>query len=110
MKRILFLLYILAAIIFDLSAQVNKYSVPMVRNYITEITQGSEQNWCITKDKFVGEHRRKFMKKNFKRLILDLQNYPMNIQKERFEKNLLDWRGPMPKIDDILVMGIKLNE
>ncbi len=51
MKKLL-LLYILTALISDLSAQINKYGVPMVRNYRTEVTQGSEQNWCIEKDRF----------------------------------------------------------
>lgn len=60
-------------------------------------------------DQFGGAHGRKFMKKNFKRLILDLQDYPMEKQKELFEKNLLEWRGPTPQIDDILVMGIRFD-
>ncbi len=60
-------------------------------------------------DQFGGPHGRKFMKKNFKRLIFDLQDYPMSQQKEIVEKNLLDWRGQMHQIDDILVMGIRIN-
>jgi hypothetical protein len=35
-----------------LSVQINKSGVPLIRNYNTETTQGSEQAWCITKDKF----------------------------------------------------------
>ena len=60
-------------------------------------------------DQFGGEHGRKFMKKNFKRLILDLQDLPMTEQRERFDKNLTDWRGSAPQIDDILVMGIRID-
>jgi serine phosphatase RsbU (regulator of sigma subunit) len=58
-------------------------------------------------DQFGGEHGRKFMKKNFKRLILDIQDLPMSRQKEVLEKNLTDWMGQSPQIDDILVMGIR---
>jgi hypothetical protein len=58
-------------------------------------------------DQFGGEHGRKFMKKNFKKLILEIQDYPMNKQKELLEKNLKDWMGQSPQIDDILVMGIR---
>jgi len=58
-------------------------------------------------DQFGGEHGRKFMKKNFKKLILEMQDYPMNKQKELLEKNLKDWMGQVPQIDDILVMGIR---
>jgi serine phosphatase RsbU (regulator of sigma subunit) len=58
-------------------------------------------------DQFGGEHGRKFMKKNFKKLILEIQDQPMNRQKELLDKNLKDWMGQSPQIDDILVMGIR---
>ncbi len=58
-------------------------------------------------DQFGGAHGRKFMKKNFKRLILHIQDYQMEKQRDLLEKNLIDWMGPSPQIDDILVMGIK---
>jgi serine phosphatase RsbU (regulator of sigma subunit)/ligand-binding sensor domain-containing protein len=58
-------------------------------------------------DQFGGEHGRKFMKKNFKRLILDIQDYPMNKQKELLDQNLKTWMGHSPQIDDILVMGLR---
>jgi hypothetical protein len=58
-------------------------------------------------DQFGGGHGRKFMKKNFKRLLLDIQDFPMNRQKEILEKTLRDWMGNTPQIDDILVMGIR---
>ena len=47
------------------------------------------------------------MKKNFKKLILEIQDYPMTRQKELLDKNLKDWMGQSPQIDDILVMGIR---
>ncbi len=60
-------------------------------------------------DQFGGDHARKFMKKNFKRLILEIQDLPMTRQKEMLEKNLSDWMGHSPQIDDILVMGIRTD-
>jgi serine phosphatase RsbU (regulator of sigma subunit) len=60
-------------------------------------------------DQFGGPHGRKFMKKNFKRLILDIQDNPMEKQKELLNNNLLEWRGASPQIDDILVMGIRID-
>jgi serine phosphatase RsbU (regulator of sigma subunit) len=51
MKRLV-LLIISSLLVLGLEAQVNKYGVPFIKNYPAEITQGSEQNWCITKDKF----------------------------------------------------------
>jgi serine phosphatase RsbU (regulator of sigma subunit) len=58
-------------------------------------------------DQFGGSHGRKFMKKNFKRLILEIQDNPMDKQRDLLEKKLIDWMGPSPQIDDILVLGIK---
>jgi len=58
-------------------------------------------------DQFGGPTGRKFMKKNFKRFILSIQDYPMTKQKELFDKNLKEWMGRSPQVDDILVMGIR---
>jgi serine phosphatase RsbU (regulator of sigma subunit) len=58
-------------------------------------------------DQFGGPDGRKFMKKNFKKLILDIQDYPMAKQKELLDNNLKAWMGNSPQIDDILVMGIR---
>lgn len=58
-------------------------------------------------DQFGGPHARKFMKKNFKRLILDIQDHPMIKQREILEQNLKDWMDNSPQTDDILVMGIR---
>ena len=60
-------------------------------------------------DQFGGQNGRKFMKKKFKRLILEIQDYPMKKQKELLEQNLKDWMGESPQIDDILVMGIRTD-
>jgi serine phosphatase RsbU (regulator of sigma subunit) len=58
-------------------------------------------------DQFGGPDSRKFMKKNFKRFILEIQDYPMDKQKELLEQNLNSWMDQSPQIDDILVMGIR---
>ena len=60
-------------------------------------------------DQFGGPDGRKFMKKSFKRLILDIQDNPMDEQKELLDKNLKEWMGLSPQIDDILVMGIRTD-
>ncbi|MBA4322368.1 MAG: hypothetical protein C0408_06065 [Odoribacter sp.] len=60
-------------------------------------------------DQFGGPNGRKFMKKNFKRLILEIQDHTMNKQKELLEQNLKSWIGESPQIDDILVMGIRTD-
>jgi len=58
-------------------------------------------------DQFGGAHGRKFMKKNFKRLLLEIQEYPLARQKEVLESRLKEWMGQTTQIDDILVLGIR---
>jgi serine phosphatase RsbU (regulator of sigma subunit) len=58
-------------------------------------------------DQFNGNTGKKFMKRNFKKLILDIQDYPMHKQKEILEERLLSWMGSSPQVDDILVVGLK---
>jgi serine phosphatase RsbU (regulator of sigma subunit) len=60
-------------------------------------------------DQFGGANGRKFMKKRFKRHILDIQDYPMNKQKDILDNTLKEWMGLSPQIDDILVMGIRTD-
>ncbi|MEE4115410.1 MAG: SpoIIE family protein phosphatase [Marinilabiliaceae bacterium] len=59
-------------------------------------------------DQFGGERGRKFLKKNLKKLILEIQGVPMKQQKELLEKSLVDWMGTNDQVDDILIMGIKV--
>jgi serine phosphatase RsbU (regulator of sigma subunit) len=56
-----------------------------------------------------GSNGRKFMKKNFKKLLLDIQEYPMAKQKDILEETLRQWMGDTPQIDDILVMGLRTD-
>ena len=58
-------------------------------------------------DQFNGNTGKKFMKRNFKKLILDIQAYPMSKQKEILEERLMSWKGPSSQVDDILVVGLK---
>ncbi len=60
-------------------------------------------------DQFGGPNGRKFMKKNFKKFILEIQDHSMTEQRDLLEKNLTEWRGLSPQIDDILVMGIRID-
>jgi len=50
MKRFCAILFQLL-IVYEVPAQINKFGVPVITNYNTEVTNSSEQIWCITKDK-----------------------------------------------------------
>jgi hypothetical protein len=45
------LLFILLLLVFELAAQINKYGAPIIKNYSSQVTLGTEYNWSITKDK-----------------------------------------------------------
>ncbi|PID92131.1 MAG: hypothetical protein CSA96_04835 [Bacteroidetes bacterium] len=60
-------------------------------------------------DQFGGPRGKKFLSKNFKRLILDMQATALKEQAALFEKALQSWMGQQAQIDDILVIGISLE-
>ena len=61
-------------------------------------------------DQFGGPQGKKFMSKNFKKLILEMQSVPLIDQGAAMEKVLWGWMGEISQIDDILVMGLRMNE
>lgn len=60
-------------------------------------------------DQFGGERGRKFMKKRFRELLLNISHLPMARQKERLEESLAQWRQDHTQTDDVLVVGVKLR-
>ncbi|RKX17374.1 MAG: hypothetical protein DRP35_11025, partial [Candidatus Zixiibacteriota bacterium] len=63
-------------------------------------------------DQFGGKDGNKFMKKQFKELLVEISEKSMNTQKEKLDKIMLTWRKQptkeYPQLDDILVVGIKI--
>ena len=62
-------------------------------------------------DQFGGKKGRKFLKKNFQRLLLHIakENLPMEEEKEVLEIALHQWKGnKYQQVDDILVFGLKI--
>ncbi len=59
-------------------------------------------------DQFGGPTGRKFMRKHFKSLLLEISSYNLEQQKEIINKKFIDWRGEYGQIDDIIVMGLKI--
>lgn len=60
-------------------------------------------------DQFGGTKGRKFLTKNFRNLLLEINHIPMNEQKEILDETLKDWQGTIPQIDDVLVIGLRIN-
>lgn len=59
-------------------------------------------------DQFGGPNERKFMIKNLKEMFLEIHKKPMSEQKEILYNTLLNWQGDSSRIDDVVVMGLRL--
>ena len=59
-------------------------------------------------DQFGGESGKKFMAKRFKQLLLDIQDKPLDTQRDILDDNIIDWRGELDQVDDILVIGMRV--
>ena len=55
-----------------------------------------------------GKDNKKFMSKNFKKLLLEIHDRAMYDQKEILEKTLSDWMDGNSQVDDILVIGVRI--
>ncbi len=58
-------------------------------------------------DQFNGVTGRKFMKRNLKKLLLDVQDFQMTRQKDILEERFNSWMGKAPQLDDVLVIGLR---
>jgi len=56
-------------------------------------------------DQFGGTEGKKLKVGKFRELIVSLQNYPLDEQKQQLNEFLDNWKGNGPQIDDILVIG-----
>jgi tetratricopeptide (TPR) repeat protein len=62
------------------------------------------------RDQFGGEKGRKFMARRFKELLYDIHRLDCYDQSQVLERNFLEWtKGQYTQIDDVLVLGFKLN-
>jgi ligand-binding sensor domain-containing protein/serine phosphatase RsbU (regulator of sigma subunit) len=59
-------------------------------------------------DQFGGPKHHKFMRKSLKKLFLQIHQLPMSEQKLLLEKTLDDWKGDLPQVDDILIIGFTI--
>lgn len=52
---------------------------------------------------------RKFMARRLRELLLSIAHLPAEEQQKELERNLDEWQGDLPQVDDILVIGIKIG-
>ena len=60
-------------------------------------------------DQFGGENGVKFGKQAFRKLLLNIHQHAMEEQKELLDHNLQAWQKNWSQIDDIMVLGFKVN-
>ena len=59
-------------------------------------------------DQMGGERNKKFLSKNFKELLLEINDQSMYEQKGFLDRKLKQWMGDNSQIDDILVIGVRV--
>jgi ligand-binding sensor domain-containing protein/serine phosphatase RsbU (regulator of sigma subunit) len=60
-------------------------------------------------DQFGGVNRRKFMIKNLKQLLLDIQPLAFDQQKATLDSTIENWKGDASQTDDMLIIGFRLG-
>ncbi|MBK5285729.1 MAG: SpoIIE family protein phosphatase [Bacteroidia bacterium] len=60
-------------------------------------------------DQFGGILGKKLMTKKFKEVLISIRELPMKKQREFLENYLSNWKDKFEQVDDILVMGIKVE-
>lgn len=60
-------------------------------------------------DQFGGPEGKKFKYRRFRHLLLTIHQLPMSKQHEYLENSILKWKGDLEQVDDILVIGFKIN-
>ncbi|MEO6302171.1 MAG: SpoIIE family protein phosphatase, partial [Bacteroidia bacterium] len=59
-------------------------------------------------DQFGGKEGRRFMKKQFKELLLSIRDKKMEEQELILDETFNTWKGDLNQVDDVLIIGIKI--
>lgn len=60
-------------------------------------------------DQFGGSKGKKFMFRNFKKLLCEISSLSAHNQVQQLEQSLVSWQGNYERVDDILVIGFKVS-
>jgi serine phosphatase RsbU (regulator of sigma subunit)/lipopolysaccharide biosynthesis regulator YciM len=60
-------------------------------------------------DQFGGELKKKLKLSGMKKLLLEIAHHPMKKQEHLLNDYHLQWKGKMEQVDDICVIGVKIN-
>jgi ligand-binding sensor domain-containing protein/serine phosphatase RsbU (regulator of sigma subunit) len=60
-------------------------------------------------DQFGSVEGKKFKSVNVKRILSEIYKLPVIEQKEKLEKEIMDWKGELSQVDDIMFIGTKIS-
>ncbi|MEI6696305.1 MAG: SiaB family protein kinase [Bacteroidota bacterium] len=60
-------------------------------------------------DQFGGAKRKKFLSRQFKKVLAEIQGFAMAQQKEKLEEIFYAWKGDIEQYDDIMIIGLKIQ-
>jgi ligand-binding sensor domain-containing protein/serine phosphatase RsbU (regulator of sigma subunit) len=79
-------------------------------NHTVDILPGDMLYMCSDgyADQFGTAEAKKYKSANVKKLLAGICHLPICTQKDRLEKEILDWKGSLEQVDDILFIGTKI--
>jgi len=86
-----------------------------VGEYNKHVIKIDKPTWCYIfsdgfHDQFGGPQGRKFMGKNFRDLLFEIHQMPMDEQKKILDMVIVEWMGDKhEQIDDMLIIGFKID-
>jgi ligand-binding sensor domain-containing protein/serine phosphatase RsbU (regulator of sigma subunit) len=61
-------------------------------------------------DQFGSADSKKYKSGNVKKFLVTIWDLPINEQRDRLKKEILDWKGDLQQVDDIMFMGTRIPE
>lgn len=61
-------------------------------------------------DQFGSPDAKKYKSGNVKKLLSEIWHMPVEEQREKLQKVILEWKGDLPQVDDILFVGTRVPE
>ncbi len=59
-------------------------------------------------DQFGGPDQKKYKYNKFRELLVECSSKPVSIQKDMLRKEFFRWKGDLPQLDDVTILGIRI--
>ena len=61
-------------------------------------------------DQFGGPMKKKYKSQKLRDFLVTIHNEKMEVQRSLLDEEIKNWKGNLPQVDDILIMGIRIGE